>query len=105
MGSTELLVAWARLACAGGGPSCNKWQDITFHAVFAFGLAIAWSAYMTDVQSFDIFSRFALWFFSSIWAVVCFADITRRGVGSSDDDGLRATTRSPPPSDSSQTTT
>lgn len=78
----EFFLAWTRMATSGqhGSQSTlgSKWQDLAFHAFIALCLSLAWGAYMTDSRSFDFFGRFALLFFSAVWAFVCFADFSRR---------------------------
>lgn len=59
-------------------PPCSPWQDFTFHSIFALGLAAAWAAYFMDPRSFDVFSAFALRFFSLLWVVVCSMDLCCR---------------------------
>jgi len=81
MSEAEMLFpVWARLM-AGGGPTrtppCPKWQDFTFHTIFAAGVALAWGAYWTDPGRFDAFANFSLRFFSFAWLLVLVADLLR----------------------------
>jgi len=68
-----LLPPWSRRPSAENQAPASaerRWQDLAFHAIFAVGLAAAWSSYVSDPLVFDHFGRFFLRFFSLAWAVL-----------------------------------
>lgn len=74
------LNEWARLTGVplAPMPRFSKDQDMLFHGVLALAFSLAWGARFADVLPLDHFGRFALHFFSALWAVVCLLDFTWR---------------------------